>query len=1037
MANLPQVIPMSPQAAQFARYGEIPVGHTTGVPQINIPIYTLSTNWIDIPISISYHASGFRPNDIPSPVGLGWVLNAGGMISRSVEMNPDDNASPYSWLGQNQIKSAADVASLKDGTKTFGTLNFHQQHSWDKWEPFFFTSYIPQFDTRSDRYHYSYLGNSGVARYDVDTKALTSIPYDPIKIEKISNGFVITDTKGIKYEFMQTESTNAPGKGSFVSGWYLTKITCPGKESEPIVFTYQTGTSYYDSYSSFNQSTRIIDTRAAQMMYGYETIGRPEAGSQTSYNAASTLYSSPLVSSITWKNTTITFNYASDRQDQRKDRITSITVSNGENTVKQALFNNNSYFGNSSQNYRLKLSGVLIKGSNATSEGEPYSFNYYGEGAPIPNYENICNYDYWGYYNGTSSYNSFPSDINIDQATGNMFAGANFYHNVPSTNRKPDESSTKICVLKEIIYPTKGKSVFDYELNQVPNAYQFMTNYNWVGGLRLRQRTNYSDPNTIADIKSYVYEGYPTQILKNDLFLYRMEYIDSYYYMINIYWGLYVPINIEYPGYHFTGMPMTSLSGWTGSNVFYNKVKEYNGTAPNTSEGWIEYDYEEENRELNNTCSWNVDEFPPYMFSKYVDCDKGNIREQLKYVTYYNKNGNKVKRIENQYQPFSIPSAHTGVRVFQNAIYPSGPVPNPGGSKSFQDRLDFYGPTSGNTGLKQTEYENFYLNKIYSIDTYGFCDVSLPSSTTEIEYVNGVAALSKTTSYNYDMKDGKPILFTPSLVTTQNSKGETVTQKISFPYSDTYKNSAPYNIMVSKNILSPVIEKSEFNNAHFLRKTVTEYKDWGNGLFAPEFVKLQGNSQSALETRITYYNYDQSGNPLYLSNEADVPTCYLWEYNKSYPIAEVKGANINSIAYTSFEADGTGYWSGVVSSSIQGTGGITGKKYYNRTGFSLSKNGLSASSAYTVTYWSKNGAYSVNGAAGVASRTSNGWTLYEHLVTGQSTITVSGSGAIDELRLHPKNAMMTTYTYDPLVGMTSQTDVANRTTYYEYDSFGR
>jgi YD repeat-containing protein len=65
------------------------------------------------------------------------------------------------------------------------------------------------------------------------------------------------------------------------------------------------------------------------------------------------------------------------------------------------------------------------------------------------------------------------------------------------------------------------------------------------------------------------------------------------------------------------------------------------------------------------------------------------------------------------------------------------------------------------------------------------------------------------------------------------------------------------------------------------------------------------------------------------------------------------------------------------------------------------------------------------------------WMLYEHLVSGQSNITISGSGAIDELRLYPKDALVTTYTYDPLIGMTSQSDASGKIVYYDYDPFGR
>jgi YD repeat-containing protein len=70
-------------------------------------------------------------------------------------------------------------------------------------------------------------------------------------------------------------------------------------------------------------------------------------------------------------------------------------------------------------------------------------------------------------------------------------------------------------------------------------------------------------------------------------------------------------------------------------------------------------------------------------------------------------------------------------------------------------------------------------------------------------------------------------------------------------------------------------------------------------------------------------------------------------------------------------------------------------------------------------------------------KTINGWTLYVHKVTGQTTISVSGSGLIDELRLYPAKAQMATYTFEPLVGMTSSCDAGNRITYYEYDGLQR
>jgi len=45
--------------------------------------------------------------------------------------------------------------------------------------------------------------------------------------------------------------------------------------------------------------------------------------------------------------------------------------------------------------------------------------------------------------------------------------------------------------------------------------------------------------------------------------------------------------------------------------------------------------------------------------------------------------------------------------------------------------------------------------------------------------------------------------------------------------------------------------------------------------------------------------------------------------------------------------------------------------------------------------------------------------------------------ALQALRTGLPNALVTTYTYAPLLGITSETDANGRTTYYEYDAFGR
>ncbi len=168
-------------------------------------------------------------------------------------------------------------------------------------------------------------------------------------------------------------------------------------------------------------------------------------------------------------------------------------------------------------------------------------------------------------------------------------------------------------------------------------------------------------------------------------------------------------------------------------------------------------------------------------------------------------------------------------------------------------------------------------------------------------------------------------------------------------------------------------------------------------------------------------------------------SAYIWDEYYGDMLAQVENADSIDIAFTSFESAAKGRWtlsSGGISTDYTSP---TGKKCYSLTSGNISITGLSTSKTYYVSYWSKNGAQAVNSTSSTAGETIYGWTYYEHQITnpGSGTITISGSGTIDELRLYPKGALMTTYSYEPLVGLVSQCDASSRVNYFEYDAIGR
>lgn len=278
----------------------------------------------------------------------------------------------------------------------------------------------------------------------------------------------------------------------------------------------------------------------------------------------------------------------------------------------------------------------------------------------------------------------------------------------------------------------------------------------------------------------------------------------------------------------------------------------------------------------------------------------------------------------------------------------------------------------------------------------------------------------------------------PTKVFTTDSKGNI--DSVVTRYSPDFAAAGNvYEKMELQNILAPVIEQKSYNASTLLNTVRVHYRDWFNDgkVIAPDSMQA-AVLNNALETKIKFYSYDTYNNPLAVSKAKDAILSYIWAYNNSYPIAQVNNASVSDIAYSSFETADKGNWNYTGATSIDPTAPM-GTRFYT-LGTSITKSGLSSSSTYIVSYWKKSGTVAVNSTAAVAGRTANGWTYYEHKVVNPAggTITVSGtSGLIDELRLYPVNAQMTTYSYSPLVGIRSQNNLNNQTTYYEYDELQR
>ncbi|AYN01044.1 hypothetical protein [Chryseobacterium sp. 3008163] len=103
-------------------------------------------------------------------------------------------------------------------------------------------------------------------------------------------------------------------------------------------------------------------------------------------------------------------------------------------------------------NLRLRLDSVTEDSVKTHSFEYNSGYNNY-----VPN-KTTLDQDYWGFYNGANNTRSFIPSVNpnISGFQRSFFVAA---------NREPNDVHAKLFSLNKITYPTKGSTVFDYETN--------------------------------------------------------------------------------------------------------------------------------------------------------------------------------------------------------------------------------------------------------------------------------------------------------------------------------------------------------------------------------------------------------------------------------------------------------------------------------------------------------------------------------------------------------------------------------------------
>ncbi|MFC0317943.1 MULTISPECIES: RHS repeat domain-containing protein [Olivibacter] len=1129
--TLNQIVGPSPNASALTKFGNIPVGPSTGIPQVSIPIYSYknTSNNLQLDVSLDYHAGGVKLEELASSVGLGWALNAGGVITRIVRGSYDEEPSNgfinNGPLPANETEGNSPVdISLRPFNNIYAGVR----------------------DGQSDIFVFNFCGKSGKFMFGKNGDFLM-LKQQNLKITKqmgrLENRdmivqFTIIDEKGFTYVFNEAEVTTNigavwTGTKTFSSSWYLTEIIDPTNSNK---ITLQ-----YSPYGISNYYVGTSETRFEAFAENWVT--RNGTNSSTS---SQSITAKRLNKIIFPNGVTADFTYDNvQRTDLPGDYLLKkISITDGLNKRGYEL----------KQDYSLNRATltevVPLQGVNETKE-KSYILNYFSERGPFPN-RNAERPDHWGYYKGhVDSWiprEIFPQGIGLEVGAGNAVQPR---YELPGSNRHTDSVYIKTGSLTKITYPSGGYTTFEMEANKavdswlnqeftvsIPNppyiertsscyvnsADPYKSDYRDItyngennssttfkitlnsgvggtcnGGCTITAEFyNSTNPSTMrilaSGTMSYSSNGSSATFSVSNLIkgnAYRivmyssgLQNFSSY---IGISWQEKGEAGSTTKTYsnkqtHVGGLRVAAIKDYDGISSTPVNTREFEYTLDDgkTSSGILgvypiysfetDYDYIEANgipayypgspnviiRNSSSVTDLVNINGSPVTYSRVVEKLTNNSVSNGKIVRYFTTFEHSRPIITGfPFAPADYTDWSYGLMLEEQVFNASNqPVTKTVNNYRFVQDTYYRDPVRLNNFRSISIAPVVFLNYAQKIDPNGspryfrMRDFTPDAGRAELIKVtntkyDGGGQVTEVRGYGYD---GNYYYLKSDTLTDSKSVKEIHTYKYPKDMVDEGRDpNGVYQTMVDKNMMDYPLENRLSVNTqnNMIYNVITNYfKPISTAnIYVPQTVSTDKPGQGNV-VRVRHHAYDSRGNVLTSSLEKGTLVSYLWSYNAQYPVAEVKNASQVDIAYAGFEAEGKGNWN-YAGAPVAATNNPAGRKVYNLSGGALSKSGLTAAREYVMTYWVQGATrptLKLGGTVNTASTavsTYKGWTQYRLQFKGVTSVELSGAVVVDEIRLHPLEASMTTYTYDPLFGMTSVTDPSGRTVYYVYDGLGR